>query len=132
MAEKERKGKGGPKGIPFSEEMPALKRVEFLVLLVLADGESHGYRIVREMADRTQGRVSVLPGNLYAVLRRLSKEGLVAEVAPQPAPDLADQRRRYYGITPFGRRVLAAEAEFMRALVQAASDGSVIPEGASS
>ena len=132
MAEKERKGKGGPKGNPPSEELPALKRIEFLVLLVLADGKSHGYRLVREMADRTQGRVSVLPGNLYSVLRRLSREGLVAEVASRLAPDLADQRRRYYEITPFGRQVLAAEAEFMRALVQAASDRNVIPEGASS
>lgn len=131
MAEKERRVKGGPKGTPSGEEMPALKRIEFLVLLVLADGENHGYRIVREMADRTQGRVSILPGNLYAVLRRLSKEGLVAEVASRSVRDLADQRRRYYEITPYGRRALAAEAEFLRALVQAASDQKVIPEGAS-
>lgn len=131
MAEQERRVKGGPKGSASGEELPALKRIEFLVLLVLADGENHGYRIVQEMADRTQGRVSVLPGNLYAVLRRLSKEGLVAEVASRSVPDLADQRRRYYEITPYGRRALAAEAEFLRALVQAASDQDVIPEGAS-
>ena len=131
MAEKERKVKGGPKGSASGEELPVLKRIEFLVLLVLADGENHGYRIVQEMADRTQGRVRVLPGNLYAVLRRLSKEGLVAEVASRSVPDLADQRRRYYEITSYGRRALAAEAEFLRALVQAASDQDVIPEGAS-
>jgi DNA-binding PadR family transcriptional regulator len=131
MAEKQRGVEGDPKGSSSGDETPALKRVEFLVLLVLADGENHGYRIVREMADRTQGRVNVLPGNLYAVLRRLSKEGLIAEVASQSVPDLADQRRRYYEITPYGRRVLAAEAEFLRALVQAASDQDVIPEGAS-
>jgi DNA-binding PadR family transcriptional regulator len=131
MAEKVRKVKGGPGGTPSGEEIPALKRIEFLVLLVLAEGESHGYRIVREIADRTRGRVSVLPGNLYAVLRRLSKEGLVAEVASRSVPDLADQRRRYYEITPFGRRVLAAEAEFLRTLVQAASGQNVIPDGAS-
>jgi len=131
MAEKERRVEEDPKGSPSGEEMPALKRIEFLVLLVLADGENHGYRIVQEMADRTQGRVNVLPGNLYAVLRRLSREGLIAEVASQSVPDLADQRRRYYEITSYGRRVLAAEAEFLRALVQAASDQNVIPGGAS-
>ena len=131
MAEQERRGKGNPKGSASGEELPVLKRIEFLVLLVLADGENHGYRIVQEMADRTQGRVRVLPGNLYAVLRRLSKEGLVAEVASRSVPDLADQRRRYYEITSYGRRALAAEAEFLRALVQAASDQDVIPEGAS-
>ena len=116
----------------MAEKIPTLKRIEFLVLLVLADGESHGYRIVQEMADRTDGRVKVLPGNLYAVLRRLAKDELVAEVAHRPAPDLADRRRRYYQITPFGRRVLVAEAELMRSLVQAASDRKLIPDGVSS
>jgi DNA-binding PadR family transcriptional regulator len=116
----------------MTEPIPPLKRIEFLVLLVLADGESHGYRIVQEMAHRTEGRVTVLPGNLYAVLRRLAQDGLVAEAASRPAPDLADQRRRYYQITPFGRRVLAAEAELMKTLVQAASERNLLSDGASS
>jgi DNA-binding PadR family transcriptional regulator len=132
MAEKEAKEHGGSRRALAAEEVPTLKRTEFLVLLVLADGESHGYRIVQEMEDRTGGKVRILPGNLYAVLRRLSKQGLVAEAEGRKAPDLADQRRRYYRLTPLGRRVLATEAEFLRSLVQAASDRNLIPKSAPS
>jgi DNA-binding PadR family transcriptional regulator len=109
-----------------SDTSPTLKRVEFLVLLVLADGESHGYRIVQEITARTDGRVRVLPGNLYEILRRLGKAGFLSETARRP--DIDDNRRRNYRITPNGKRVLAAEAEFMRSLVQAAEARDLIPE----
>ena len=111
-----------------SDTLPSLKRVEFLVLLVLADGENHGYRIVQEITARTDGRVRVLPGNLYEILRRLGKAGFLSETARRPASDMDDNRRRYYRITPNGKRVLAAEAEFMRSLVQAAEARDLIPE----
>lgn len=113
------------------KRIPSLKRVEFLVLLVLADGESHGYRIVQEIAERTGGRIRVLPGNLYAILRRLGKEKLLTETSRRPAPDLDDRRRRYYRVTSFGKEVLAAEARFMRSLVQAAAERGLIPDEAS-
>ena len=119
------------KGSTPTDPIPALKRIEFLVLLVLADGESHGYRIVQEISDLTAGRVSVLPGNLYAILRRLGKEGLLVEAPQKPAPDLADLRRRYYRITGFGQEVLAAEAKLMGSLVQAFSERDLMPDGAS-
>ena len=101
--------------------MLPLKRIEFLVLLVLADGERHGYGLVQEIKERSQGSVQPLPGNLYAVLQRLTDEGLLVECPRRPAPDLGDRRRRYYDITPLGRRVLAADAELMRSLVNSAS-----------
>lgn len=106
--------------------MIPLKRIEFLVLLVLADGERHGYGLVQEIAERSQGSVQPLPGNLYAVLQRLSDEGLLMESPRRPAPDLGDRRRRYYDITPLGRRVLAADADLMRSLVNAASERRLI------
>jgi len=130
MSKAIRKG-GGRDGSSPEDKLPTLKRVEFLVLLVLADGESHGYRIVQEIAERTDDRVRVLPGNLYAILRRLAADGLLTEASPKPAPELTDQRRRYYRITALGKRVLVAEAELMRSLVQAASDRKLIPGEAS-
>ena len=111
---------------------PSLKRIEFLVLLVLAEGESHGYRIVQEISRLTEGRVSVLPGNLYAILRRLRKQSFLADAPEKPAADLADQRRRYYRITGAGRQVLEAEAQLMRSLARAASETGLLPGGASS
>jgi len=95
-----------------------LRPVEFLVLLVLAGSERHGYGIVKDIVERTQGRMNLLPGNLYSVLRRLLESRLLAQSERRPAGDLDDQRRRYYCITPLGRQVLAADAERMKSLVQ--------------
>ena len=108
-----------------------LKRVEFLVLLVLADGQRHGYGIVQEIIERSEGSVRPLPGNLYAILQRLMDEDLLVEAPRRPAPDLDDRRRRYYDITPFGRQVLAADAELMRSLVHEAAQRDLVRGGAS-
>lgn len=103
---------------PNLAEMLPLRPVEFLVLLVLADGERHGYGIVQDITERTDGTVKLLPGNLYVVLRRLMEFGLLNEAARRPAADLDDQRRRYYRITKAGQEVLAADAARMKSLVQ--------------
>lgn len=94
-----------------------LKPIDLLVLMTLSRGERHGYGIVRDIAEQTEDRIRLVPGNLYAVLQRLESVGLLAESSKRPAPDLDDRRRRYYAITPFGHRVLAAEAERLRRLV---------------
>lgn len=103
---------------PNLDSMLPLRPVEFLVLLVLADGERHGYGIVKDIRDRTGGKVKLLPGNLYAVLRRLMENDLLSESSRRPAEDLDDQRRRYYRITKTGKLILAADAARMKGLVQ--------------
>jgi DNA-binding PadR family transcriptional regulator len=103
---------------PKLDDLLPLRPVEFLVLLVLADDERHGYGIVQDIAERTDGKMKLLPGNLYAVLRRLLESGLLTESSRRPAEDLEDQRRRYYRITRMGEKVLAADAERMKSLVQ--------------
>ncbi len=85
--------------------------------MTLARGERHGYGIVSDIAEQTDGQIQLVPGNLYAVIRRLADEGLLKETERRPAPDLDDRRRRYYAITPFGHRVLSAEAERLKGLV---------------
>jgi DNA-binding PadR family transcriptional regulator len=94
-----------------------LKPVELQLLLVLAEQESHGYGLVRAIAERTDGVVTLEPGNLYRVVKRLLADGLVAESERRPAPDLADERRRYYRLTALGARVAAEEARRLQALV---------------
>jgi DNA-binding PadR family transcriptional regulator len=103
-----------------------MSAVEFTVLLVLADGPSHGYAIVKDIEARSDGQISLLPGNLYAILQRLSESRLIERVAG--AGEEADRRRRYYGITPLGRRVAAAEAERMRRMVEAAAASDLAGE----
>jgi DNA-binding PadR family transcriptional regulator len=103
-----------------------LKPVDFLVLMVLAEHERHGYGIVQDITEHTGGKVRLVPGNLYSVLRRLLGIGVIEEAPLRPAPDLDDERRRYYRITRFGERVLAAEAERMRELVAVAESRNII------
>jgi DNA-binding PadR family transcriptional regulator len=83
----------------------------FEVLVALADGEKHGYAVIKEVARRTGGRVRLRPTTLYTVLRRFDADGLVAEASERPDPALDDQRRRYFRLTDRGRAVAEAEAE---------------------
>jgi PadR family transcriptional regulator PadR len=80
----------------------------FYVLTALADGPRHGYGIVGEVADLSQGRVKLKIGSLYGVLERLAAEGLI-EPDREEAQD--GRLRRYYRLTRDGRRALAEEAE---------------------
>ena len=94
--------------------------MEFHVLLALADAERHGYAIMRETAQLTGGALHLDPGTLYRALGRMVRAGLVAESARRGDPHADDERRRYYRITVFGRRVARRETERLEGLVRAA------------
>lgn len=108
-----------------------MSAVEFTVLLVLAEGASHGYAIVKDIEARSGGQVSLLPGNLYAILQRLAGSGLIERTAAAAVSDgNADKRRRYYGITALGRRVAAAEAARMKRMVEEAAASNLLEDAA--
>src|SRR5947199_7175230 len=88
-----------------------LKPFELLVLTMLSAGDRHGYGIRQDIIDHTNGSIELEAGNLYRTIRRLEADGLVDESDRRPAEETDDERRRYYRLTPFGRRVLAAELE---------------------
>ncbi len=98
----------------------------FHILLSLADGEKHGYGIMREVAERTGGQMTMGPGTLYGTLKRMLEAALVEESGERPDLKLDDQRRRYYRITPRGRRAATEEAERLAALVRAARAKSLL------
>ena len=96
----------------------ALRSVEFQILLALAGDERHGYGIMQEAARLSGAELE--PGTLYRALHRMLAAGWVAESARRPAADADDERRRYYRLTPLGRRIASAEAERLARLVTAA------------
>ena len=108
-----------------------LRSVDFLVLLMLGRGERHGYGIMQDVLAHTDGRTELEAGSLYRTIRRLADEKLLEEAARRPAAESDDERRRYYRLTPFGRRVVAAEAARLRALVRLAESARLLaPEPA--
>ena len=97
-----------------------LRPVEFHILLTLAGEERHGHAILQEVAELTGGELEIEPGTLYRALHRMLRDGWVVESTRRPAADLDDERRKYYRITPAGRRVASAEAERLWRLVTVA------------
>jgi DNA-binding PadR family transcriptional regulator len=91
-------------------DMPPLTPAVFHVLLALADGERHGYAIMQEIADSTDGRIKMGPGTLYGTIKRLLEARMIEESDERPDPELDDERRRYYRLTALGQRAVRAEA----------------------
>jgi DNA-binding PadR family transcriptional regulator len=104
-----------------------LKPLHFLMLLTLVDGERHAYGIKKDLAARGAHR-DVGPGTLYRTIAQLIDAGLIDESDRRPVAELDDERRRYYKLTPFGRRVVVAEAHRLDDLVAAARLRKLIPE----
>jgi DNA-binding PadR family transcriptional regulator len=102
---------------PDPEQLLPLPIAVFQILVALADNERHGYAIMQDIAERTDGKMRLSPGTLYGSIKRMLEQGLIVECDTRPDPSLDDERRRYYRITPFGRRVAGAETERLSKLV---------------
>jgi DNA-binding PadR family transcriptional regulator len=95
-----------------------LKTQWFHIMLSLAGGEQHGYGIMQEVLQRTDGKVRLWPATLYGSIKRLIEVELIEESDERPAPELDDARRRYYRLTALGKRVLNAECDRLQELVR--------------
>jgi DNA-binding PadR family transcriptional regulator len=107
------------------ESLPLTPAV-FHILLVLADGERHGYAIMQEVRRDTEGRVHMGPGTLYGTIKRMIAAGFIEETEERPDPVLDDERRRYYRLTLIGRQVAAAEAKRLSNVVDLAQSKRLI------
>jgi DNA-binding PadR family transcriptional regulator len=109
------------------EDLLPLTPAMLHVLLALAEGEKHGYAIIKEVARRTGGEVTLGAGTLYALIKRLLADGLIVETDDRPDPALDDERRRYYRLTQFGRDVAAADVRRLESIVAHARTLRLVP-----
>ncbi|MGZ3581945.1 MAG: PadR family transcriptional regulator [Ktedonobacterales bacterium] len=97
-----------------------LTPANFHILLALADGERHGYSIMREVEAYTNGQLKLGPTTLYRSIRQMLAAGLIVESDERPDPALDDERRRYYRLSDLGRRVALAEMQRLDRLMAVA------------
>src|SRR4029079_6825472 len=101
------------------EALLPLPPATFHILLALVDQERHGYAIIQDVEERTNGELRMSAGTLYRSIARMVEQELIAEVVKRRTAD-DDARRRYYRITPFGDAVARAEMRRMSDLVSQA------------
>src|SRR4051794_7827057 len=99
------------------EPLLPLTPAVFHILLALADQERHGYAIMQDVLAQTDGKLRFGPGTLYGSIKRMLAANLIEETDERPDPALDDERRRYYRMTDFGRRVASAEAQRLESAV---------------
>lgn len=108
--------------------MLPLPPATFHILVALADDDRHGYAVIQDIAARTGGELKLSAGTLYRSIQRMLEQGLIVETHQRPAPELDDERRRYYRITSFGTAVAKAEARRLAQLVKMARARGLAPE----
>jgi DNA-binding PadR family transcriptional regulator len=116
--------------LPQPETFLPLPAATFHILMAVAEEDRHGYAIIQDVAARTGGELKLSAGTLYRSIQRMLEQGLIVEAQERPAPELDDERRRYYRITPLGAAVAKAEATRMAKLVKWARGLGFIPEKA--
>lgn len=104
-----------------------LSEATFHILLAVAEKDRHGYAIIQDVAACTEGRLKLSAGTLYRSIQRMLEQGLIVETQERPAPELDDERRRYYRITAFGSEVARAETSRLTHLVRMACDRGLAP-----
>jgi len=116
-------GGGGRDPRSFLPLTPAMLHT----LLSLADGDKHGYAILKDVTRRTGGMVRLGPGTLYTLIKRAVADGLIEETDDRPDPALDDERRKYYHLTARGRRVAVAEIDRLESIVNLAREKKLRP-----
>jgi len=100
-------------------KLDPLPSAAFQILLSLADDDLHGYEIMRQVEQQTNGRMRLGPGTLYSSIQAMLEEGLIEEIDREASAG-ADERRRYYRLSAAGRKVARSEAERLADLLRVA------------
>jgi DNA-binding PadR family transcriptional regulator len=109
---------------------PALSHDTLHILIAVADRERHGYAILQDVRQRTNGQVVLSPSTLYSAIKRLLQDELIEELEERPDPDHDDERRRYYRITKAGRLAVTEELRRLQRLIADARTNGLFPKRA--
>ena len=120
-----------PESPQTPQNLLPLPPATFHILMALSDDDRHGYAIIQEIEARTGGALRLSAGTLYRSIQRMIEQDLIVEIHERPAPELDDERRRYYRITKFGEAVARAEARRLQNLVRLARASGFVPRSAS-
>ena len=112
---------------PDPSQLLPLTPLSLAILLALAEGDLHGYAIMKQVERQTERQLNVGAGSLYAALQRMRDDALITE-SPDAPPTGADARRRYYRLTPFGREVARQETLRMARVLAVAREKRIAPE----
>jgi DNA-binding PadR family transcriptional regulator len=113
-----------------AESLLPLPPATFHILVALADDDRHGYAVIKDVAARTGGTLTLSAGTLYRSIDRMARQGLIREVSARPARDMDDERRRYCRISPLGREVVRAEARGLAQMLELARAKGLAPRKA--
>jgi DNA-binding PadR family transcriptional regulator len=101
-------------------KLDPLPSVAFQIMLSLADGDLHGYAVMRQVEEQTSGRLRLGPGTLYGSIQTLLEGKLIEEVYRPEDAEVRQERRRYYRLTAAGRKLARSEAEKMADVLRVA------------
>jgi len=107
-------------------KLDPLPSAAFQILLSLAEEDLHGYGIMRQVAEETDGRVRLGPGTLYSSIQSLLEEKFIEELDPREDMKLGEERRRYYRLTSAGRKLARSEADRLAGLLRVARSRKIL------
>src|SRR5262249_27028541 len=102
----------------FNDAHGPINEASLHVLVALGHDTKHGYAIMRDLGERSGGRIRVLPGTLYSTIKKLLAAGLIEECDAPRGAESDDARRRYYRVTKAGRAAAEAETDRLSMLVK--------------
>ena len=108
------------------QKLHPLPSAAFQILLSLAGEDLHGYGIMRQVADQTDGRMRLGPGTLYSSIQTLLEGKFIEEVDQHEYARLGNERRRYYRLTSAGRKLARSEAERLADLLRVARTKKIL------
>lgn len=105
----------------MAKQYNRLPQVAFSILLALSLKERHGYEIIKQVNEDSNGKINLSPGALYTSIKQLLEQKLIKEVHQED-----DTRRRYYRLSDKGKAALSVELDYYQNTVTLARQRQIL------